>query len=98
MECSIDGCNKPVKARGMCWAHYQAQRRYGSPDGKPRATHCNHGHEYSDANTYVRSDGRRMCKACMRRRNREQRARERQAERDWHAANGTTHYRHSAAD
>jgi NUMOD4 motif/HNH endonuclease len=33
--CSIDGCSKPVKARGWCGAHDQSCRRYGSPYGKP---------------------------------------------------------------
>jgi len=33
-------------------------------------THCPQGHEYSDANTYTYSDGRRMCRHCQRDRGR----------------------------
>ena len=33
--CSIEGCDKPVKARGWCGAHHQGWLRYGSPCGKP---------------------------------------------------------------
>lgn len=32
-----------------------------------RKTHCPHGHEYSQANTYVTPDGRRCCRTCKRR-------------------------------
>ncbi len=28
-------------------------------------THCKHGHEFTDENTYVRKEGNRMCRACM---------------------------------
>lgn len=27
--CSINGCNKPVKSRGWCSAHYERNRKYG---------------------------------------------------------------------
>lgn len=30
--CSIDGCDKPVKARGWCNAHYQRHAKYGDPE------------------------------------------------------------------
>jgi hypothetical protein len=30
----------------------------------PRVTHCRHGHEYTDANTYRYPDGQRECKTC----------------------------------
>lgn len=33
-----------------------------------KVTHCNHGHEYTEANTYHRSDGWRECRACQKRR------------------------------
>lgn len=33
---------------------------------KARQTHCHRGHEFIDANTYRRGNGRRQCRACMR--------------------------------
>ncbi|AXH76956.1 MAG: HNH endonuclease [Caudoviricetes sp.] len=32
--CSIDGCSKPVKARGWCGAHYWRFNKHGDPLGK----------------------------------------------------------------
>lgn len=29
--CSVDGCNKPARARGWCDAHYQRYRRFRDP-------------------------------------------------------------------
>ena len=29
--CSVDGCEKPVRARGYCNPHYKRQMRYGDP-------------------------------------------------------------------
>lgn len=37
--CSIDGCEKPMKARGLCAAHYMRARRTGSPTGSKARTH-----------------------------------------------------------
>lgn len=36
-------------------------------------THCPHGHPYDAINTHVTSDGRRMCKECLRTRTRQRR-------------------------
>lgn len=33
-----------------------------------RKTHCKHGHEFTEANTLINSDGERVCRACRRRR------------------------------
>lgn len=30
-ECTIDGCDKPVKAKGLCSMHHQRWRRHGDP-------------------------------------------------------------------
>ena len=45
-----------------------------------RKTRCDHDHEYDAANTYRRPDGHRDCRACIRRRVREYKARLRQAD------------------
>jgi len=29
-----------------------------------RKTHCKHGHEFTDANTYINTSGNRTCRAC----------------------------------
>lgn len=31
--CTIDGCDKPVRARGWCFPHWKRWRRYGDPLG-----------------------------------------------------------------
>lgn len=38
-----------------------------------KKTHCPFDHPYDDQNTYVTSDGRRMCRSCLRRRDAERR-------------------------
>jgi hypothetical protein len=41
------------------------------PNGKLMSTHCLHGHEWTDENTYLRPDGKgRQCRTCIRRRSR----------------------------
>lgn len=35
-----------------------------------RQTHCIHGHEFNEENTYVKRSGKRECRECMRRRDR----------------------------
>jgi hypothetical protein len=33
-NCKIEGCNKPVIAKGMCWKHYRRMLRNGTLDTK----------------------------------------------------------------
>ena len=40
-------------------------------------THCKHGHEFTEENTYIRTAGHRECRTCKRRLNREAKARKR---------------------
>jgi hypothetical protein len=68
---------KPLR-KGLCAACSQYQRVHGGPrplDGSfaPRRkteagnagkTHCDHGHPFDGANTYVDKRGRRHCRAC----------------------------------
>lgn len=35
-----------------------------------RKTHCKHGHEFSPENTHIRPDGSRLCRTCMKLRQR----------------------------
>ncbi len=52
--------------------------RSGSPSAEnARKTHCDNGHEFTDANTYVYPDGERECRACKRARARAHYARAR---------------------
>ena len=48
-----------------------------SPIGNLAKTLCPHGHEYDEANTYRDARGSRFCRACMRKRGQEYRARKR---------------------
>ena len=34
--CSIDGCGKSVKSRGLCTAHYERWRKHGTPADNPK--------------------------------------------------------------
>jgi hypothetical protein len=49
-------------------------RGNGVAANNARKTHCKHGHEYTEANTYVWR-GARICRACNERRRRERRCR-----------------------
>lgn len=42
-----------------------------------RKSHCPRGHPFNSANTYIRLDGGRRCRACARERQRERRAAQR---------------------
>lgn len=32
--CTVEGCDRPVKAKGWCLRHYQKARIYGVPEGR----------------------------------------------------------------
>lgn len=34
-DCKVEGCERPVKSRRLCGAHYQRLLRYGDPLGTP---------------------------------------------------------------
>lgn len=44
--------------------HAENMRRGVPQNGQARKTHCKHGHEFTEANTYRYPDGRRCCRAC----------------------------------
>lgn len=66
-ECTIDGCSKPVKCKGLCNAHYIAHiRKYGSPgageckkEGCTRPAYCKgycaicRREQYSNLNSHL---------------------------------------------
>lgn len=50
------------------------RRGTGQVGLRSRQTHCWHGHEFNEANTRIRPDGTRACRACQRLRLRKRRA------------------------
>lgn len=66
--CRVRLCVNPehieVVTRGENVRRGEAGQKTGA---KNRAkTHCKHGHEFTDDNTYINSNGNRACKTCMR--------------------------------
>lgn len=49
------------------------------PPPQPKSTHCPHGHLFDEANTHVRENGSRLCRACIRESTAARRARMRAA-------------------
>lgn len=43
----------------------EGMRKPGAVMGRPRQTHCNAGHEYTEENTYTSPAGRRNCRTCQ---------------------------------
>ena len=54
-------------------AHMKLEHALGR---RPRKSHCHNGHAYTEANTYWRCDGRRVCLTCKRENLRRYRARQ----------------------
>lgn len=50
--------------------------------GRPRVSHCAHGHELTGANLLASRTGKRACRTCYQRRDREAKAVDREANRD----------------
>jgi len=47
-------------------AYNSEQHRFAPKPPKPEPTCCNFGHDYTPANTYMHSSGRRICRECGR--------------------------------
>jgi hypothetical protein len=47
---------------------WEPSPRPPAPATAAQITHCPHGHEYTEANTYWGQDGKRDCRACGRER------------------------------
>ncbi len=72
--CRVRHCVNPDHLEPV--THRENILRGDSPNAhNARKTHCIHGHPFNAENTYVRSNGNRMCRPCLNRRRRETRAR-----------------------
>lgn len=58
--CNNTRCINPEHLEAVT---HQENVRRGS---KARQTHCIHGHEFSEVNTYIKRNGTRSCRACNR--------------------------------
>lgn len=57
------------------WQDAFDRGRWHPPTPPPPKTHCVNGHEYTEANTYLTTDGWRNCRACHRTKERERQRR-----------------------
>ena len=76
--CSVRRCVNPDHLESV--THRENLIRGNGPTGiASRQTHCVHGHEFTEENTYVPPRGGRQCRECGRRRCKEQYARRMEA-------------------
>ena len=62
--CRVPGCVRPDHLEQVTSA--ENVKRGLSGDLRPPFTHCKHGHEMTEANTYIQpSNGQRKCRVCM---------------------------------
>lgn len=67
--CHINGDGHDNRASNLRYDTHRANsldRTAHGVDHYARRTHCDRGHPYNDANTYVRPGGARMCRTCNR--------------------------------
>jgi hypothetical protein len=57
INCSVEGCGKPVKARGWCAMHWNRWKRHGDPSLGARTVHA-----CSVDGCEVRSRARGLCR------------------------------------
>lgn len=67
-SCDNPGCVNPDHLRIGTHADNMRDIRERRRNPGARRTHCKHGHEFTEANTYRRLDGTRDCRACVRER------------------------------
>lgn len=68
--CRVRNCLRPEHLEAVTPGE---NTRRGEP---ARRTHCPRGHEYDLLNTYIDGNGRRVCRACHRMRERERQSKE----------------------
>jgi len=64
--CRVHSCVRPSHMEPV--THQENVRRGDVPKINGEKTHCIHGHEFNDENTYVTPAGKRSCRVCHRRR------------------------------
>lgn len=62
--CRVRRCVNPAHLEAVTRAE-NARRSDSPPALNARKIHCVHGHEFTEENTYVASDGSRSCRACL---------------------------------
>jgi hypothetical protein len=59
-KCHVRLCVEPSHLREL------TPRQNASENSQGLATHCQHGHEFTEDNTYITPQGRRRCRQCVR--------------------------------
>lgn len=87
--CETPSCYEPTHLEAV--PHSVNNARSGGARVNRQETHCPHGHEYNEKNTYIDRMGKRFCRACRNKstkawadRNKE---RMRDYQREWHLKN-----------
>jgi len=65
-KCLITLCVNPAHLEALTAREHMGKSPNWVAHQKRMQTHCKHGHLFDEANTYIRKDGRRQCKSCMR--------------------------------
>ena len=65
--CRVRSCCNPAHLEAVTHSENARRGLAGHKRGRQlrSQTHCVHGHEYTEENTYRRADGRRMCRTCV---------------------------------
>ena len=64
--CRVRNCVRPEHLEAVTIAENLKRSLLTHAARNAAKTHCKHGHEFTDTNTYRAPDGQRMCRECMR--------------------------------